>query len=167
MIIVDVHVWQAKLKSRSVGHVMVTGHCSHIVYLSQYPHVPGGASTSKGPNVRYTYAQTYAAQARLPSAVFMVTLPDDAKFRGMVRDHQDRKFWKVRPNAVGETHCARAAADALSAGGLKSLAQLDDGFQIFPDELYGYLSRIAFYQQGQPQKVPWRVSLRSGNACIR
>jgi hypothetical protein len=167
MIIVDVHVWQAKLKSRSVGHVMVTGHCSHIVYLSQYPHVPGGASTSKGPNVRYTYAQTYAAQARLPSAVFMVTLPDDAKFRGMVRDHQDRKFWSAIPDTPNETHCVRAASDALIAGGLQSLMPRDDGGAILPGQFYAYLSRIAFIQLGKPQKVAWRVSLRSGDACLR
>jgi hypothetical protein len=168
MVIIDVYIWLAKTSPVSVGHVMVTARCSRSVYLSQYPHQPGvGSRTAGGPNNFYTFEQTYAAQARPAAAIFMVTVPDEAKFRQVVNNHRRRTRWAAFPWGADQTHCARAAADALTAGGLATLAALDDGGQILPDELYAYLRKVALLQKNSEAIRPWRVSMRAGEACAR
>jgi hypothetical protein len=167
MIIVDVYIWRLKAEVRSVGHVMVTFHCSKHVLLSQYPHAPGGAHAVGGKNYHYNFEQTYAAQARPATAIYMVSLPNEQAFRKMVDSHRNRNNWSVWPGGTSSTHCARAGADALIAGGLKSLDPLDDGGQILPDELDAYLGRISFYQTNAESKRPWQVRMRAGNACAR
>jgi hypothetical protein len=167
MVVVDVYVWQSRIQIASVGHVMVTAHCSKIVFLSQYPHPPGGSHASKGQNYHFTFEQTIAAQARPANAIFSVTLPNELEFRKMVENHQRRQNWNAWPGNTNSTHCARSAADALLARGLKTLHALDNGGQILPDELFSYLSRVAFLERGAPPKQAWQVRLRSGNACIR
>jgi hypothetical protein len=167
MIIVDVYIWRLKADIGSVGHVMVTMHCSKNVFLSQYPHPPGGSHAPGGPNYHYSFDQTYLAQARPASVIYMVTLPNDRAFKKMVEDQRRRKSWVIVPHNANQTHCARAASDALIAGGLQTLSLQDNGGSILPDELDAYLGRIAFLQAGVPPTRNWTVRQRSGFACAR
>jgi len=133
---VDVYVWEWQgdgvvgvWPGSRVGHVMVTEHNSKTVLLSQFP-VPRGA---REPNVQFDYEGTFMAEASLPDRKFIVHVPDDKSFDAMVASHVARKWWAMRPKGSEETHCTRAAYDALKAGGVPLSGQ--DKGQLLPGSL--------------------------------
>ncbi len=142
---VDVYIWHKNLSMfgyarRVAGHVMVTEAGTKTVLLSQFPHVPGGASTSNGPNVKMNYFDTMMAELDVPTKIFRVYVPDDAKFDAAVLDHITRKNWNWWPTNNSQTHCARSAHDALSAGGVPMGSNTG---QILPGTVGDALSSLA------------------------
>ncbi|MDQ6938692.1 MAG: hypothetical protein M3119_00885 [Verrucomicrobiota bacterium] len=112
---------------------MVTEHQSREVLLSQFPRARGESGTPHGFNRRFDYKQTMADEGRRPSKVLVVNVPNDKGFDAAVKDHTTRTYWDKYPNKPDETHCARAAYDALKAGGVP-LEGHDNG-QILPKTL--------------------------------
>jgi hypothetical protein len=175
-ILVDVFIWHANLlpaRFSFAGHVMVAQHCAPKAWLSQYPHLPGEDSAAEGLNTFWTYEQTIGGAKYAPAAVFSVGLPDSAGFLREVRVQRDEiRRWGAFP-AVGSrshTHCARAASQALQAGGLpinSTFNQMDEGGQIFPKTLHKILSHLAGVNQRNlrgysSEPHSWSVRLRQG-----
>jgi hypothetical protein len=177
-ILVDVYIWETNLQHNNfsiAGHVMITGACSQVVFTSQFPHEIGQESRSEGKNIRYTYTETVKTERFAPSAIWAVLLPDGDAFRIAVRNMLRIPRWGAIP-AVGSkshTHCARAASDVLSAGGLpinSYFNKTDDGGQILPRNLNKILSHLASvtfrnkraFAQGSKDRHSWSVHLRAG-----
>jgi hypothetical protein len=174
--LVDVFIWHQNLlpeRFSFAGHVMVAHHCMPKAWLSQYPHKPGEDSDAKGPNTYWTYEQTMVGAQSRPAAVFSVGLPDRDGFQREVQFQKDNiPLWGAFPpvNSRTYTHCARAASQALQAGGLpinSAFNKMDDGGQIFPKTLHTILSRLAgVYKRnlkgysGEPHD--WSVRLQQG-----
>lgn len=100
----------------SVGHVMITEAEATQVLLSQFPHAVGQPSVPRGPNTLLSFSETEAEEARPAGIVFRVNVPDDLSFDLMAADHRARPIWDWDPIPPTQTHCARAAYDALRAG---------------------------------------------------
>ena len=126
---VDVYVWEAKVSTAmigavlvpvavSVGHVMITEHGSQSVLLSQFPHQAGAPTAMRGPNNKLSFQETNKEEGRKPDKVMTVYVPNDEAFDAAVKDHTERKWWDTKPSKSDETHCARAAYDALKSGGV-------------------------------------------------
>jgi hypothetical protein len=175
-ILVDVFIWHANLlpaRFSFAGHVMMAHHCAPKAWLSQYPHQPGGPSSAEGRNTYWSYEETMAGAKSRPAAIFSVDLPDGEAFQREVRVQRFViPFWGAFPgvNSRSHTHCARAASQALQAGGLpvnSTFNQMDDGGQIFPRTLHKILSHLASVHQrnlkghsGEPHG--WSVRLQQG-----
>ena len=119
---VNVYVWNARgiiiNPSGSAGHIMVTEYKSNDTILSQFPHQLGGPRTSEGPNYLLNRKDTYKAMGRPPDAIYTVNVPDDKAFNDEACKQRRKTTWNWKPTNPDQTHCARAAYDALRAGGV-------------------------------------------------
>lgn len=106
-----------------------------------------------------------------PVGVFEIILPDGPAFMQEVHVQKDIiKKWGAFPGVGSRTHthCARAASQALQAGGglpiNSTFSQVDDGGQIFPKTLHKILSHLAGVNQRNKSGEPhaWSVQLRHG-----
>jgi RHS repeat-associated protein len=140
LIDLDVYVWAwegagfVRADDR-VGHIMLTEAGTKNVFLSQYPEKKQPYSK----NVRHDYDETI--KEGVPSKKFQVHLPNDIDFMMAVFDHMNRDTWAGVPYGRNQTHCSRAAYDALKAGGLKLRGQ--DRGQILPDTLKKQLEKLS------------------------
>jgi hypothetical protein len=124
---VDVYIWRAK--GSSVGHAMMPQTCSKTVLLSQFPHRFGAQTQLTGPNIQYSFEETYKTEARRADHIFVIKLANGAALR-VEADKQVRATrWSPAPqhtetpfrlgvNPHLTTHCAWAVKEALQAGGL-------------------------------------------------
>ena len=128
---VDVYIWEwhglipKTWPGNRVGHVMITEADSETVILSQFP-----ASGIRGSNITYDYWGTVHREGTWFQKKYRVLVPDDKAFDDEACKQRKRKTWTIRPNSSSETHCSRAAYDALKAGGVPLSGQ-DDG-QLLP-----------------------------------
>jgi hypothetical protein len=151
-LIVDVYVWETNVlpgRFSFAGHVMVAQHCGQVSYVNQYPHLPDGPSASEGINRFWSYQDTLAGAKSPPAAVYTVTLPDGEGFQREARYQTTGiRRWGAIPavNSKTHTHCARAASQAMQAGGLpinSTFNQMDDGGQILPKTIHKILTHLA------------------------
>jgi hypothetical protein len=102
---VDVYVWNRDLPS--VGHAMVTDHNSTLVVVSQFPmNKEGNEGTyrlGQGFNQTLTYQQTFDAEGRQPSTVYVVQLNNYTGALNQAATEQGREFWnwRVRSGEIG------------------------------------------------------------------
>jgi len=136
----DIYValWQSRVLSGSFGHAAAF-ELSGKAILSQFPdpHAP------RGRNVRLTYAQTIAAEGRIPDYVYRVHVPNDKAFDEAVSAlvSPRTRFWSWLPVFSNETNCSVALAEALSAGGIPLLLF---GFpEILPDDLIAWFDQVS------------------------
>jgi hypothetical protein len=122
-----------------VGHAMMT-EMNDNVLTSQFPHPAGGSSCPHGPNNKLTKPETEKEEGGPADEVYYVWVPDDAAFDKSVADHVGRKFWDWKPSKPDQTHCTRAAYDALKAGKVPLSGQ--DTGQILPGTLGDLLKSI-------------------------
>jgi hypothetical protein len=171
-----VHVWRARVLTWSAGHVMITEDDATFgreptVILSQFPHPPGGRSRPRGMNVRFAFRETLRDLGRGVDFVFRVRIPDGAAFDAEAAKHRSRPRWDCHPSRRDETHCARAAYDALKAGGVP-LRGADSG-QVFPwtfGKLLQHLSatsRLAIELQSPPVARPTAPASRLDRTFVR
>ena len=138
---VTVGAWQGR-----VGHVMVTPSDSTTVLLSQFPHALGLPTSIEGPNTRLSFQDTRTAEQSDVSVVYGVTVPDGDVFMSMVNNEVARPIWSWDPEPPTQTHCARAAYDALKAGGVPIDPANDyviangEHNEILPDTVWSLLS---------------------------
>jgi RHS repeat-associated protein len=132
---VDVYVWEWHTMGGQVGHVMITEHGSTTVLLSQFP-IPRGLHE---PNHKRDYTDTLNLEGA-PAKIFIVNVPNDSAFDAMVANHVARYWWDFRPSSSDETHCTRAAYDALKAGGVPVFGQ--DSGQFLPGNLGSMLEKL-------------------------
>ncbi|HNQ78193.1 MAG TPA: RHS repeat-associated core domain-containing protein [Acidobacteriota bacterium] len=127
---VDVYIWKAKapyvVGSGSVGHVMITEHNSDKRILSVFPREKSLRESERN----LTFSQTMEREGRPPDQIFDVFVPKDEAFDKMVKEQIGKGVWDWNPSAPNETHCSRAAYDALKAGGVP-MSEQDSG-QILP-----------------------------------
>ena len=137
---VDIFIWDWQglgvTENGSVGHVMIMEHNSNTVIMSQYPEERG----KSGDNSKYGFAATHVRQGRPADKIYTVSIPNDDAFDRAVADHVGRDEWNWWPTGNNQTHCTRAAYDALKAGGLP-LSGADSG-QILPAGLRDALNRL-------------------------
>lgn len=111
-------VWNARapyLFGRgSVGHAGAFEMNGNVI-LSQFP-LPHGV---RGENKTLPYADTVAAEHRLPDAVFKVFVPNDVQFDAVAAEKKAMPTWYPLP-VVGDatTNCVDAVGRALNAGGV-------------------------------------------------
>jgi RHS repeat-associated protein len=110
---VDVFIWRAK--GSSVGHVMVTEANSNHVILSQFPSKV--SILGRGPNLRKNFGDTVRAEARLPSEIWRVHVPNDKAFDQAAAHERGLSSWEWNPSK-SSTQCTIAASRALKAGGV-------------------------------------------------
>ncbi|MDI6774366.1 MAG: RHS repeat-associated core domain-containing protein [Verrucomicrobiota bacterium] len=122
---VNVYVWRARgiiiNPSGSAGHIMVTEYKSTDpkgVILGQFPHKLGEPRASEGPNNLLSWKDTCTAMGRPPDEIYTVFVPDDKAFDDEACKQRKRSTWNWRPMKPDQTHCSRAAYDALKAGGV-------------------------------------------------
>jgi RHS repeat-associated protein len=112
-----VAVWNARLLSGSVGHVGAF-ELNGKAILSQFPtpHGRHGKNT-----IQQDYAHTVKAEERKPDLIYLVHVPNDAKFDAAAASQlaPQTKSWDWQPSALNsETNCVVAVAAALDAGGV-------------------------------------------------
>ncbi len=129
------------VENSSVGHVMITERNSDDVILSQFPYPRG----TKGENKPFDYKDTMKKEGRQATKIFKVFVPNDDAFDKMVKEHLDRDVWDAYPDKPNETHCSRAAYDALKAGGVPVSGQ--DTGQILPGTLGDLLQGLTTKHQ--------------------
>jgi hypothetical protein len=133
----------------SVGHVMITNAGTAGVVLSQFPHAVGDPETPYGPNTTLSFLETKHEMNRPVGVVFAIDIPDTISFSAMASNERERPIWCWDPELPRETHCARAAYDALRAGGLnidpedRYLIHDGERKEILPNSLWTLLSRVA------------------------
>jgi RHS repeat-associated protein len=159
---VDVYVWNLSSGGivgygHSVGHVMVTKAGTRQVLLSQFPHKFGEPSRPSGTNTQLNWSQTVTEEGRPPTQVFRVTLANWNAFDAAVRDHASRMWWVSWPVMRNQTHCARAAYDALLAGGIP-LPNIGSGAAIMPGTLGDYLDTASQQSTGEARWNVWHIS---------
>ena len=136
-----------------VGHAMVSDPTTNTSLLSQFPHLPGQAAAPRGPNILMSFSNTYALEGGNPDVVYEITIADNmiAAFNAQVRNEVARPTWDWDPTPPKETHCTRAAYDALMAGGLgidpgnRYAIQNGQTNEILPNSLWS-LMEAAGYQ---------------------
>jgi len=132
----------------SVGHVMIAEAATTNVLLSQFPHTVGQPSVPRGPNTLFSFSDTEAEEARPAGVVFRVTVPDESSFDAMAANHRARPIWDWDPTPPMQTHCARAAYDALRAGSVPIDSEnryvITPGHtrQIIPDTIWALLKSV-------------------------
>ena len=109
---VNIYIWRAE--GTSVGHVMVTEANSSQVILSQFP----SNGMLWGSNQTKNFVQTMAAEARSPSEIWQVYVPNDETFDNTAAQERGLKLWSWNPSK-SSTQCSTAASRALKAGGVK------------------------------------------------
>jgi uncharacterized protein RhaS with RHS repeats len=140
----DVYIWDWRgigFMGGRVGHVMVTQAGTTNVLLSQFPRRFDESARLVGTNHLFTYAQTTNTESGPPYSVFRVHLTNDVAFQNAVSDHTNRSTWHFKPSGTNQTHCTRAAYDALKAGGI-SLSGEDSG-QVLPGTLHDLLQKLS------------------------
>lgn len=80
------------------------------------PHGMEGANTTK------TWIDTVEAERRSPDSVYQVTVPNDSAFDAASAAARSAPRWSAFPDGETSTHCARAAAGALKAGGVGGIS---------------------------------------------
>jgi hypothetical protein len=148
--IVDAYIWKQNLvpaRKSWAGHVMLTSHCGRAIYTNQFPHEPGEDSSFSGSNTLWTYDEVMQNAKNLPASIWAITLPDRMAFEKEAARRRGLVDWFAYPaeNSRDATHCARAAVQALKAGGvpINKGRKRDDGGQILPATLDGILSELA------------------------
>jgi hypothetical protein len=115
---VDVYVFPMQdLGLSAVGHVMITPAGQAQTILSQFPHPPGQGRGLWGPNTKYNYADTLTTEGVPPDYIFRVRVPNAAGFFSQVGCERSKPLWDWDPNC-DQTHCTRAAYNALQSGGV-------------------------------------------------
>ncbi len=157
------------------GHVMLTTPCGGHAYTSQFPHGQGEDSTAEGPNTYLTFQQTLREEKAPPRVIYAVRIPDGEGFiKEASRQVHRIPRWGaiIAVGSTTHTHCARAAAESLKAGGLpinSSFYKPDDGGQILPHSMNQILARMmgvsarnqkSVQRGGEP--INWSVRLRRG-----
>jgi RHS repeat-associated protein len=117
---VVVAVWDAYFTlypkfTNSVGHVFV-GEMDGTTILSQFPYEHG----IYGYNSKKTWSETLALEGKVPDAVFIVRINDDAAFDEVVRQEKNKEFWSIF-GTNNSTNCAISSSSALLAGKATSL----------------------------------------------
>jgi hypothetical protein len=120
--------------------------------LSQFPYRPGQGRRPRGPNNKLSFQQTYKEEGNDPDAIFELVIDEafSTKFQTAVADHVGRPIWDWNPMPPKETHCARAAYDALRAGGVpidpRNWYVIKDGEmnEILPNSVWRLLEDAGF-----------------------
>ena len=136
---------------------MITDAGTKNVQLSQFPHSFDEPTSSHGPNTTLSWAETVTTEGSNPDKVFRIHLPDDDGFAKAVEDQKSRKYWDWKPDSKkSETHCARAAYDALKAGGLPIDPSADQkSGQLLPGTLGDLLGDLA--KSPKPGGANWTI----------
>ncbi len=127
-----------------VGHVMISTLDDEVI-LSQYPHQYGQEPVPSGPNTKFSFDDTYKIERGEPDVIFRVTIENQFidSFTATVNDHVSRKIWDWDPINPAETHCARAAYEALKAGGI--LIDQENAYKIGYNEKNEILPNSIWY----------------------
>src|SRR5207245_1552302 len=96
-------IWNRQIagEDHSVGHVVALEMNGDVI-LSQFPtpHASSGKNT-RSPD----WADTYMREGRDPDDVFIVHVPNDDAFDGIVLDRLNRPTWNWLPTNDKETNC--------------------------------------------------------------
>jgi hypothetical protein len=103
----------------TVGHVMITENAAGPdAILSQFPHGVGESRTGTGKNHTLNRNDTFHEMG-VPDEFYIVHVNDDKAFDDEACKQRNPDWmWAKYPSKPGETHCAKAAHDALRAGGV-------------------------------------------------
>jgi RHS repeat-associated protein len=148
-----VAIWNARLLSGSVGHVGAF-ELNGKAILSQFPepHAKHGKNT-----IQKDYGYTVKAEGRQPDLLYLVHVPNDAKFDAAAAAQRapQTKSWDWWPDPTNsETNCVVATATALNAGGVPVPA-VHDG--LTPDE-FGLQLGALFIENSYDKTNDWSVS---------
>jgi RHS repeat-associated protein len=142
---VDVYVWNRDLPS--VGHAMVTDHNSTLVVVSQFPmNKDGNEGTyrpGQGFNQTLTYQQTFDAEGRQPSTVYVVQLNNYTGALNQAATEQGREFWNWDPTQPNQTQCTTATFNVLVAGGTNLQFTNYNSGTIMPNTLNQWLDQLS------------------------
>ena len=146
---VEVYFWSSDIGEKSVGHVLLKEANSAKVLLSQFPHEGANPLDAWGLNRTLSLPETVSRERGPPDMVFQVTIHNVAAFNATVKDHAERTWWSPLPISSDATHCARAVAAALQAGGV--YVSREYPFNYEPNEILpGTLANVLARESSQP-----------------